>query len=86
MLVNGQNQFGSKSQHPVTDALASLLATTPEAQVATAALHRKQGPVEADVPHDSRLGALRTLFGPGTPRRINLTAAHSAAARQRSGR
>jgi hypothetical protein len=86
MLVNGENQFGSKSQHPLTDALASLLATTPEAQVATAALHRKQDQSKRMFRTTPASAALRTLFGPGTPRRINLTAAHSAAARQRSGR
>jgi hypothetical protein len=37
--------------------------------------------------HTTPLSALaRALVGPGTPRRINLAAAHSAAARQRAGR
>lgn len=85
-LINGQNQFGSKSAHPVTDALASLLATTPEAQVATAILHRHQDQSKRMFHTTPWSAALRTLLGPGTPRRVNLTAAHSAASRERAGR
>jgi len=90
-LITGRNQYGSPSTSPLKDAASSLVAATPEAQVLTAYLNRHKDQSRRMFPADQRWwgmrGAiLRTLLGPGMPRRFNPTAAHSAAARERAGR
>ena len=81
-LLLHQNAYGSHTNTPVTDALQALVASTPEAQIAFA-----PGAKPTQMFEKTRLAALeRALVGPAMPRRINLPAAHSAAARERAGR
>jgi hypothetical protein len=74
------------AKSPVKDALASLVSSTPEAQILQAYLQR-HADQSRRMFHTTPLSALeRYLVGPAMPRRINPQAAHSAAARERSGR
>jgi hypothetical protein len=80
------NQYGQHSNTPVTDAASSLFSPTPESQILTAYLKRHQDQSKRMF-HTTWGSALaRAAAGPGLPRRLNLTAAHSSAARERSGR
>jgi hypothetical protein len=90
-LIFGLNQFGGKSRSPVKDALASLAAPTPEAQLVEAYLNRRKDQSRRMFPKSPALAGtrdplLRALLGPAVPRRLNLRAARSAAAREISGR
>lgn len=90
-LINGMNQNGNKSKSPVKDALAELFSPTPESQIVTAYLGRHQDQSRRMFPKSPALGGtrdplMRALLGPGTPRRFNVPAGNSAAARQKSGR
>ncbi len=90
-LATGVNQYGQKSKSPLKDAAASLAAPTPEAQIVTAFLSRHKNQSRRMFPKSSSLYGtrdplLRALVGPGMPRRINVHAAHSSAARERAGR
>jgi hypothetical protein len=85
-LITGENQFGGRSTSPISDALATLLAPTPEAQILQAYLDRHTDQSRRMF-HKTVLNTLaRAAAGPGLPRRVNLPAAHSSAARERSGR
>lgn len=85
-LAFGLNQYNRPTTHPVTAALSTLFSPTPESQVITALLHRHQDQSKRMFKTTPLSALARTLLGPGTPRRVNLTAAHSSAARERSGR
>lgn len=90
-LLFGLNQYGQKSTSPLTDAAAALAAPTPEAQILSAFLERHKSQSRRMFPKSPDWGGtrdplLRALVGPGMPRRINPRAAHSAAARERTGR
>lgn len=90
-LINGLNSHGGKSTSPIKDALATVGSTTPEAQILTAFLNRHKDQSKKMFPASPELAGtlsplLRALIGPGTPRRINLAAGASSAARERAGR
>lgn len=85
-LALGQNQYGQHSNHPIGDALSSLFAPTPEAQILSAYEGEHQDQSKRMF-HKTPLNQLaRAFVGPGLPRTVNTAALRSAAARQRSGR
>lgn len=88
--ITGVNQFGEKTTTPLTDAATQVFSPTPEAQILTAFLNRHKDQSRHMFPQSrqwagTKTPLLRALLGPATPRRINLAAAASAAARERSG-
>lgn len=90
-LTTGLNAFGQKSKSPISDAIANLFSPTPEAQILTGFRNRGKDQSRRMFPASPALSGtlsplLRALIGPGTPRRINLAAAHSNAAREKAGR
>lgn len=79
-----QNQYGQHSNNPLGDALSSVFAPTPEAQILNAYLHPSK---PTAMFHKTPWNMLaRAAAGASLPRRINLAAARSAAARERAGR
>lgn len=82
-LLTKENQYGESTKHPLSDVLSSLDAATPEAQVLRDYLNPEAaGKATHMFPHTYWDTALRSLVGPATPRRINVGAANSAAARE----
>jgi hypothetical protein len=91
LAATRQNSFGQHSNHPISDAISQVFSPTPEAQILTGFLHRNKNQSRKMFPQSPGLGGtetplLRSIIGPAMPRRMNLTAAHSAAARERRGR
>lgn len=85
-LIFGLNQYGQKSKSPIKDAAAALVAPTPEAQVIQAYLNRHKNQSRGMFTHRPSDAILRALLGPGLPRRLNVSAGHRAAGREKSGR
>lgn len=92
--ARGENAYGVHTPTPIADNLKGLLSTTPEYQIANAALdHGDQshrlfpGGHPGDPLYKNWLGELlRSLGGPATPRHVNPLAGHSLAQRERKGR
>jgi hypothetical protein len=90
-LSFGLNAHGGKSKSPVLDALTSVFAPTPEQQILTGFLGRNASQAKKMYPRSpdwfgTRDAVIRALVGPGMPRTENAQAAHTAAAREKSGR
>ena len=85
------NPYGQPSKSPIADSLVATVAPAWPVQLAQAFLQRNQDQSKRMFPKSPGLFGtqdtlLRALLGPGTPRRINLAAAASAAAREKAGR
>lgn len=93
-VATSTNEYDTHTNHPVSDALRSLVSATPESQVLSAIngekgdqSHREYPAVPGDPFSKTPLGEiLRGLIGPGAPRRFNPEAAHSLAKRERTGK
>jgi hypothetical protein len=85
-LITGTNSYGEKTNTPVTSAVASLFAPTPESQILSAYLDRHKDQSTRQFKHTPLSALARSLIGPATPRRINKAAANKAAGLEKSGR
>jgi hypothetical protein len=93
--AEGNNPYGAHTPTPIMDNLKGLLSSTPEYQIANAALagggdqsHKLYpGGHGLDPFYKNWLGELvRALGGPAMPRHVNPLAGHSLAQRERTGR
>jgi hypothetical protein len=90
-LINGTTSYGTPSTSPIKDAAQTAVSPMPEAQVLAGFLNRSKDQSRKMFPASPALSGtltplLRALLGPGMPRQINVAAAHSSAARERTGR
>lgn len=85
-LGTHQNSYGQHTNAPLSSALGSLFAPTPEAQIVAALRNSGKNQSRKMFKTTWQSALARALVGPGTPRRLNVPAAHSAASRESSGR
>jgi len=82
----GVNQFGAPTTQPLAAIPSNLAAPTPEMQILAAYLKRNQDQSRRMFKTTPGSALARALVGPAMPRRLNLDASSSAAAREKSGR
>lgn len=85
-LITGTNQYGQKTNTPVTDAASAIVSPAPETQILTAYLHRHDNQSKRQFKHTVLNQTARALLGPATPRRLNKLAANKAAGLETKGR
>jgi hypothetical protein len=85
-LALGQDQFGRKTTQPLNAVPSTLTSPTPEFQILNAYLQRHKDQSNRMFHTTPMSALLRSLIGPGTPRHVNLPAAHNAEGREKSGR
>lgn len=84
-VINGIDQYGEHTNKPISSAIGSLAASTPELQGLTAWVHRKENQSTHMFKTTPASALARAFGGAAVPRRLNKAAANKAAARQKSG-